>query len=298
MGLKHKSKRNPVVVDGPWIATPLVLLRSTAFASLSPLATKLFLDLMSQLQVNADRNGDLCAAPAVMRPRGWASTASLRAAVGELMDADLLIVTRQGGRHKATLYALTPWPIKAERRDLDVGPKASTVRDWRGSGNVDPPTSERPAVWNRPRRCKVPSPAADQPQGRMGSPRASHRTGRQRTALAAGPIHGSRSIPLDPLRDTSIDKPSVGLYSVSSTGQTTRESDVVVHLADRIAGKRASGDAEQVGSEHSREPAAHDSRERRDRSALARSRSQSRTSLDGTARPDSSISKSTTRRQR
>lgn len=141
---------------GGWTALPLELVRSRAFASLSPKATKLFLDLVSLMGPGGKLNGDLSAAPTVMGRRGWRSNADRVAALQELIDAELLVVTRHGSRRLTTLYALTPWPLGAEvLPKLEVRPGCYRRDDWkktpRHAEDVNREGAE-PAQWSVPRR--------------------------------------------------------------------------------------------------------------------------------------------------
>ena len=88
---------------GGFVPLPFVVIRSQSFTRLSAHAVKLLNDLLAQYK--GDNNGDLCAAWTLMQPRGWKSKDTLNKALEELLAGDWLEVTRQGGRHKATLYA-------------------------------------------------------------------------------------------------------------------------------------------------------------------------------------------------
>ena len=122
----HADKREP----GSFVALPHVVLRSKEFSNLSPFALKLLMDLLTQYQ--GDNNGDLCAAWTVMAARGWRSRDSLGKGLRELRDADFLVVTRQGGRHKASLYALTFYDIDWCAGKLDIQAPTSRFKGlWR-----------------------------------------------------------------------------------------------------------------------------------------------------------------------
>jgi hypothetical protein len=98
-----RGKGAPFVrVDRPW-------LDSEEFGNLSGNAVKLFLEFARQYR--GANNGDLQAAWSLMRKRGWKSQHTLARAKQELCENGWALVTRQGGRHKCSLYALTVWPI-------------------------------------------------------------------------------------------------------------------------------------------------------------------------------------------
>lgn len=120
-----KAGREP----GGFAALPYVCLRSPEFARLTPYAVKLMLDLLSQS--NGNNNGDLCAAWSLMRLRGWRSKSTLQKALRELCDTGWLCLTRQGGRHTASLYALTFYKIDACRGKLEVSATVAPPSTWR-----------------------------------------------------------------------------------------------------------------------------------------------------------------------
>ncbi|MCV2361436.1 hypothetical protein LNV08_20945 [Paucibacter sp. TC2R-5] len=112
----------------------------------------MLLTLMGQLRSNHFCNGRIDAHPSTMLAYGWRSVSSARAALKELMDADLVVCTRQGHKGSIGLYGITLFPMHCEPKGLDVGPGAWTVSDWRNRKGSDcKPTKDQPAKWNRPR---------------------------------------------------------------------------------------------------------------------------------------------------
>jgi hypothetical protein len=166
----RRLRRSPVTVDGPWLPVPIDFLRSRVCAELSPSALKLLADLCSQLGPNARGNGDLSAAPAVMKPRGWTSNATFDAAMHELKAVGLVVCTRQGGRNMCSLFAVTLWPMDCDFAKLDYGPGCYSTSDWRrkDESRVAPPNIQTPASWKRARKV-----------GALASPA----TGEEETAL-------------------------------------------------------------------------------------------------------------------
>ncbi len=114
---------------GGFAALPHVVLRSNSYAQLSPHATKLLNDLLAQF--NGKNNGDLCMAWKLMAKRGWRSRDTLDKARHKLLDAEWIMVTRQGGKHAATLYALTFYAIDECGGKLDVASTNSPSGSWR-----------------------------------------------------------------------------------------------------------------------------------------------------------------------
>jgi hypothetical protein len=208
---QKRRKGDPVTVRGPWVAVSLDFLQSKACAELSPHAVKMLIDLISRLGRNAHGNGDVSATGDFLQARGWTSKATRQAALRELQDAELLTVTRQGGRRTCTLYALTLWPMDCDFSKLDTGPGAYTATDWQRvkvDGN-QPPTPETPATWNTPRKNKTRTPATGANGPNMPPSRGHNVPPQPLIAPATGAVRGFRGISLPPPRGTFIETPSV-----------------------------------------------------------------------------------------
>ena len=147
---KLQKRREP----GSFVALPVVVLRSEATARLSPKAVKLLFDLLSQFN-GTSNNGDLCAAWSVMQHRGWRSRDTLSKALDELENADFITCTRQGGRNKASLYAVTFYAIDGCNGKLDVSSTERPRGDWHKGGTLLQP----PPPLRFPRQKKVVRPA-------------------------------------------------------------------------------------------------------------------------------------------
>ena len=151
MGRNSKTK-DRVAVDGDWVGVPVAFLESRACAELSPLGCKMLITMIGQLGANHRGNGRQDAHPDTLRAYGWSSTASARAAIRELIEAGLLVCTRQGRKGRVGLYGVSLFPMACRHDDLDVRPGAWTTRDWRERAGSDArPTVGQPAVWRRPR---------------------------------------------------------------------------------------------------------------------------------------------------
>lgn len=94
-----------------FLRLPHYILQSPEWAALSGNGIKLAMDVATQYR--GQNNGDLCIAWAIMKPRGWRSQDTLNRAKRELLGASWIVCTRQGGKHVASLYALTWEPIDA-----------------------------------------------------------------------------------------------------------------------------------------------------------------------------------------
>jgi hypothetical protein len=110
-----------------FLAIPHSVLNSEAYKGLKNAPVRLLIDIGSQF--NGSNNGDLCAAMTVMKVRGWKSNSSLETALNALVDAGLIEQTRQGGRNRCSLYAVTWHRINECKGKLDVRPtKAPSAR--------------------------------------------------------------------------------------------------------------------------------------------------------------------------
>jgi len=147
---KNAKKRRE---GGQFVALPWAVLRSDEFAALSPFASKLLFDLLAQF--NGGNNGDLCAAWRLMKVRGWRSKDSLWKGLSELRAGDWLETTRQGGRHVATLYAVSFYAIDYCGGKLDVKETGSPSGAWRKR-----PPPPLPAIAERPQALIPPSSVA------------------------------------------------------------------------------------------------------------------------------------------
>jgi hypothetical protein len=113
----------------PFLALPRDLLESENWKQASHKAKVLIIDVASQYRGN--NNGDLCAAMTVMKPRGWKSESSMREALAELLHYGFLEKTRQGGKHKASLYAITWAPIDECKGKLEVPSTKVATNAWK-----------------------------------------------------------------------------------------------------------------------------------------------------------------------
>ena len=91
-------------MSGRFVAIPLSVMDSVAYAKLKWTARALLVELAAQFK--GHNNGDLSAAYALFKPRGW-TRSTLQTATAELERAGFIVRTRQGGLHQCNLYALT-----------------------------------------------------------------------------------------------------------------------------------------------------------------------------------------------
>ncbi|WP_189524737.1 hypothetical protein [Methylophilus medardicus] len=105
------------------------VLRSQVYANLSAHAVKLLNDLLSQYY--GSNNGDFCATYSMMQKRGWKSKGTLSRAIKELVETGFIEVSRQGGRHLCSLYAVTFYAVDECKGKLDISPTSSPKSLWR-----------------------------------------------------------------------------------------------------------------------------------------------------------------------
>jgi hypothetical protein len=149
MADKKQSRDNWKHVDGGYaFVIPYTLLRHENMRRLGPHACKLVFDLGAQY--SGFNNGYLCPAWELMRQKGWKSRETLYLAVAEAEHYRLIVKTRQGGRNRPNLYALTWWQIHAKQDDpLDAPPTTKPSNAWK----EERPQFERPE-WTVVRRLK------------------------------------------------------------------------------------------------------------------------------------------------
>jgi len=91
-------------------------------------------------QFNGSNNGDLSAAPKIMKLYGWNSQGSINKALTELLALGFIEQTRQGGRNRCSLYAVTWLAIDDCKGKLDVNPTRVASNLWKpeNAKKIDP----------------------------------------------------------------------------------------------------------------------------------------------------------------
>jgi hypothetical protein len=91
-------------------------------------------------QYNGKNNGDLSAAPEITKLYGWTSQGSVHSALTELLAYGFIELTRQGGRNKCSLYAVTWLAIDECDGKLDVSPTRQPSNLWKpeNQDKIDP----------------------------------------------------------------------------------------------------------------------------------------------------------------
>ena len=120
---KRREKAKNRKETGRFAQLPHVVLNSADYISLSYKSKALLVDLV--YQYNGKNNGNLTAALGFLKTRGWVRSATLSSAANELLEANLIIKTREGRfqnpHSRCALYAITWQPInECEGKDLEV----------------------------------------------------------------------------------------------------------------------------------------------------------------------------------
>ena len=124
---RHKDKGRRE--SGSFTAIPHAVQDSANWRRCSATAIKMLCDIARQF--NGKNNGDLGASLTVLRPRGWSGPETVCFALRELRHYGLIVLTRQGGLHCPSLYALTWHPIDACGGKLDCAPTRVAGGEWK-----------------------------------------------------------------------------------------------------------------------------------------------------------------------
>ncbi|HEX5359672.1 MAG TPA: hypothetical protein VFW49_01005 [Fluviicoccus sp.] len=125
----RKEARRNKWGGGNFTGLQRAFLDSTLLKRLSPYACKLLLDLLSQY--NGCNNGDLTVAWSVMQHYGWSGKSTLEKATKELLACKVLILARQGGRNRCSLYALSIFAVDECKGKLEeISRTEKPTNDW------------------------------------------------------------------------------------------------------------------------------------------------------------------------
>lgn len=128
---KHNPKNRSSKTS--FAGIPRIVMDSYSYLSLGPSAKALLFE--AAYQYKGKNNGDLCFAWTLMQKRGWKSKATLNNALKELVEANLLVLSRQGHFRKpfdrCSLYAITWQAIdECPGKDLELGPTNTPPRKF------------------------------------------------------------------------------------------------------------------------------------------------------------------------
>ncbi len=113
---------------GSFVKVPHRMLNSDRYKSLSSKGVKLLMDIFAQF--NGKNNGDFSIAWKLMKERGWKSKQTLHAAKDELIEKELIVLTRQGGKHQCSLFAVSWLAIHECNGKLDAPPTTVPPVNW------------------------------------------------------------------------------------------------------------------------------------------------------------------------
>lgn len=99
------------------------------------IAKALLFELLGQY--NRRNNGDLTTAWSVLKDRGWKSRDTLFKAAQELLSTGWIVKTRQGGRNRCNLYALTFFDIDDCGGKVEIYKPGIRLSYWRQGYNPD-----------------------------------------------------------------------------------------------------------------------------------------------------------------
>ncbi len=142
--IKAKGRRD----GGAFVALPCHVLSHSNFSRLTAKGVKLLIDLCAQLNMKKGgpiNNGDLTIAWSIMLERAWKSKQTLHNAKEELLYYEWIMLTRQGGRHVPSLYALTFYAINECGGKLEARETVAAPGTWK---------TEKP-IWVSPHKLKT-----------------------------------------------------------------------------------------------------------------------------------------------
>jgi hypothetical protein len=112
---------------------PRIVMENLSYINIGPSAKTLLFE--AAYQFKGKNNGDICFAWTLMKERGWKSKATLAKAVSELVEEELIVLSRQGHFRKpfnrCSLYAIT-WQSVDEcpNKDLELPPTLRPLRNF------------------------------------------------------------------------------------------------------------------------------------------------------------------------
>jgi hypothetical protein len=121
---KHKGRK----IQGGFTLIPHAVQDSANWRACGGSAIKLLCDLARQYR--GSNNGDLCASMSILRPKGWTSPETVHYALLELRHYGMIVQTRQGGLHAASLYALAWHAIDECGGKLDCAATSVAPGNW------------------------------------------------------------------------------------------------------------------------------------------------------------------------
>jgi hypothetical protein len=128
---KTKNRNN----CGSFARMPHQVTNSDNYRSLSHKAKAMLAD--TNARYNGSNNGDFDFTLKTMKKWGWNSNDTMSKAKTELLVKGFLVLTRQGGRNKCNLYALTIWPVDGCKGKLDRPATTIALAYWKKGFNPE-----------------------------------------------------------------------------------------------------------------------------------------------------------------
>lgn len=122
MTLKHKGRKLNAEWHGGHAAFPRVFFITEEFRALSPQARSLLIEYA--LRFKGSNNGNLEMTEQQFATAGLGTPTTFRRYNAELINAGWIVITRQGGLGRCSLYALTYLPINSMEIQYDHPIKA------------------------------------------------------------------------------------------------------------------------------------------------------------------------------
>lgn len=137
---RNRAKTTGKGAKGTFTMLPHHVTKSEQYAALSAHAVKLLVDMLNQY--HGKQNGDLSPSRTLMKKHGWNSTSMLQKSIAELESRGFIVLTRKGGRHVASLYAVTFWGIDPCDGKHEHIASPAPLNYWRDGCNPEytPPT--------------------------------------------------------------------------------------------------------------------------------------------------------------
>lgn len=114
---------------GSFAGIPRVLMESQKYKQLNGWEVRLLLELACQFR--GSNNGDLGMTWTMAKERGWRSSGTLAQSLAKLEALGFILRTREGGKHRCSLYALSWQPIDDCGGKLDVKATATAPNTWK-----------------------------------------------------------------------------------------------------------------------------------------------------------------------
>lgn len=118
MAKDRRAKATGKKGNAAFLGIPHSVLNSEAYKALNGWDVKLLIDIA--VQFTGFNNGDLNAVWSQLQHKGWNSKGTLNSSLKKLQEVGMIEQTRQGGKNRCSLYAVTWRPIDECKGKLDV----------------------------------------------------------------------------------------------------------------------------------------------------------------------------------